>query len=544
MLFAASRVSGAFLIYSELLSASSRDSNSNSSDPLLKQSFSSTTLDGDRLHLIAYYSKAALESGRLPTPTGDSQLREIIVPPGVYPDHRATGGVEDEAVRERQRASLMPRHSNSSLLQTVPSATSADSASSSTDAGRMLPTTPTHNSTPMSIGEVTFAQSHRALLPPTAHHRSVPVSKGDHTGEPKYSPSTYFGGIYPIAQGLPEHNQCFQDQGSRWEAYTPLTECANPVGGLGLTVDHRISYGRNALAASNTPISHGPTLAPLAAWQVDQDRERGAERRSSAPATHNFSGNGHSFHPYSRPSEARDRQGPTSVKEYRLEQTDPRGSSRDPATAPGTPSGRGYTLPSIHQASSSGIMGPPVSSSSEPLNSAKSMTPTRSGTHMSQSPHFVNGAIGGGLYSLQTSSSHSNDPMSYRRNLSNSSKPDNGSTMGAMSSTPSSISVDQYSISPNLKPFDKPSGVGAQGIRVNSDTPEPMSPLPSNNTFISLSTQLPRTNPISAQSPSHQWSASTGLSNSLNPLSLDRYGLGKNEEKETPKAYTSKDEPV
>lgn len=410
-----SRVSGAFLIYSELLSASSRDSQT-SNDPLLKQSFSSTTLEGDKLHLIAYYSKAVLDSGTLPTPTLDPRLREIVVPPGIYPDHRATGGVEDDSVRERQRMSLLARHSNASLLESVPSATSVDSTTSSIDpAGRMHPITPTSTTTLMPLNEFNF--SHTGSLPESSTHRA-PSDAKLYMNQPKYSPSNFVPAIYPISHGMIDGSPPFSDRSGRWETYQHPSDWINPSGVVGSVTDHRNGgYGR--LHSSGGSTTWGPTLPPLTTWQAEPERERGGhERRFSTSGTLSSSLNGHSFHPYARPLDStRGRSSGnhhyTSKESQAVaEPTDTKSTSHEPPATPGTPNPpRGYNIPSMHQQPtphSCGSMGPPLSTKSDSPSSNVGQSRPSNG-YQNSSPQFgsncnVQPPPGTGLYQANATS--------------------------------------------------------------------------------------------------------------------------------------------
>ncbi|ORX94448.1 hypothetical protein K493DRAFT_191703, partial [Basidiobolus meristosporus CBS 931.73] len=92
-----SRVLGSFLVYRELenkrkynKSLDKRD-NSHMEFPfkdhgLVKQSLSVTTASNRKLHLISYYSKEHIASGRLKTPSIDPFFSHIRVPKGLYPD--------------------------------------------------------------------------------------------------------------------------------------------------------------------------------------------------------------------------------------------------------------------------------------------------------------------------------------------------------------------------------------------------------------------------------------------------------------------------
>lgn len=109
--WSASRVSGAFLTYREMEGnrsktstfagdeADSPDAKGGPVSPsgsdegykykvngLYKQSFSIVTSTGLKLHLISYYSKEDLNSGKLPQPSTDLNLRSLHIPIDLYPD--------------------------------------------------------------------------------------------------------------------------------------------------------------------------------------------------------------------------------------------------------------------------------------------------------------------------------------------------------------------------------------------------------------------------------------------------------------------------
>ena len=95
-----SRVLGSFLTYRELDTkrrprrpSSSIHSNSKASstcsykrDGLIKQSFSICTSANQKLHLISYYSKADVLSGKLQQPSNDPMMNSINIPKGLYPE--------------------------------------------------------------------------------------------------------------------------------------------------------------------------------------------------------------------------------------------------------------------------------------------------------------------------------------------------------------------------------------------------------------------------------------------------------------------------
>ncbi|KAF9438835.1 hypothetical protein BGZ76_004146 [Entomortierella beljakovae] len=83
-----SRVTGSFLTYRELDdSQGNGGKNVYRPDGLLKQSFSITTADNKKLHLISYYTNEDVASERLfETPSRDPRFANIVVPKGIYPE--------------------------------------------------------------------------------------------------------------------------------------------------------------------------------------------------------------------------------------------------------------------------------------------------------------------------------------------------------------------------------------------------------------------------------------------------------------------------
>ncbi|KAL1922197.1 uncharacterized protein VTP21DRAFT_9736 [Calcarisporiella thermophila] len=136
-----SRVHGSFLSYRELDSKRSLLASSDPSQPddkhyqsqqtsfksdgLIKQSYSITTADQRRLHLICYYSRRDVLNNRLQVPTRDSRLAGITIPPGYYLD---TG--EAPATKSSPTVHVAGHQRKSSLTMT-PSSSSASSSSAS-----------------------------------------------------------------------------------------------------------------------------------------------------------------------------------------------------------------------------------------------------------------------------------------------------------------------------------------------------------------------------------------------------------------------------
>ncbi|KAI7819893.1 Gti1/Pac2 family-domain-containing protein, partial [Gamsiella multidivaricata] len=83
-----SRVTGSFLTYRELDDSQGTGSkNVYRPDGLLKQSFSITTSDNKKLHLISYYTNEDVASERLfETPSRDPRFAHVVIPLGIYPD--------------------------------------------------------------------------------------------------------------------------------------------------------------------------------------------------------------------------------------------------------------------------------------------------------------------------------------------------------------------------------------------------------------------------------------------------------------------------
>lgn len=106
--WSASRVSGSFLTYREMegkkagnsITQRRRSPHTEGSDDdpdgpdgyrykpdgLMKQSFSITTVNHQKLHLISYFARSLSSSQDLMQPSADPQLKNIRIPPGMYPE--------------------------------------------------------------------------------------------------------------------------------------------------------------------------------------------------------------------------------------------------------------------------------------------------------------------------------------------------------------------------------------------------------------------------------------------------------------------------
>ncbi|GAA5804604.1 Gti1/Pac2 family-domain-containing protein [Helicostylum pulchrum] len=93
-----SRVLGSFLTYRELdtkrrprrpsvmLPGVKQVAFSYKHNGLIKQSFSICTASNQKIHLISYYAKSDVMSGRLQRPINDTMLNTIEIPKGLYPE--------------------------------------------------------------------------------------------------------------------------------------------------------------------------------------------------------------------------------------------------------------------------------------------------------------------------------------------------------------------------------------------------------------------------------------------------------------------------
>ncbi|KAF9373584.1 hypothetical protein CPC16_001774 [Podila verticillata] len=88
-----SRVTGSFLTYRELEDTPAANAGSKNvyrTDGLLKQSFSITTSDNKKLHLISYYTNEDISSERIfEAPSRDPRFANIVIPRGIYPETSA-----------------------------------------------------------------------------------------------------------------------------------------------------------------------------------------------------------------------------------------------------------------------------------------------------------------------------------------------------------------------------------------------------------------------------------------------------------------------
>ncbi|OMH86031.1 cAMP-independent regulatory protein pac2 [Zancudomyces culisetae] len=76
---------------------------------IMKKALSIKTLDGKKLHIVTYFYKEDIESGRLLTPSTDPDFPAITIPPGIYPELVLDiNGDEDGILPEDYGSESMP----------------------------------------------------------------------------------------------------------------------------------------------------------------------------------------------------------------------------------------------------------------------------------------------------------------------------------------------------------------------------------------------------------------------------------------------------
>ncbi|KAI1318627.1 hypothetical protein EDD11_006128 [Mortierella claussenii] len=109
-----SRVTGSFLTYRELDDAQGNHTGKNvyRDKGLLKQSFSITTTDNQKLHLISYYTNDDVNSERLRnTPSQDPRFIDIAIPKGIYPESTTSAEVNAAAAHPSSSSPPMAHRS-------------------------------------------------------------------------------------------------------------------------------------------------------------------------------------------------------------------------------------------------------------------------------------------------------------------------------------------------------------------------------------------------------------------------------------------------
>ncbi|KAJ2623448.1 Gluconate transport-inducing protein [Coemansia spiralis] len=108
-----SRVNGCFLVYNELSPKSSSTYIASSDVPiddgLIKKALSLFNINNSKLHLVCYYKKSDLDSGKLTAPSSDPLLCNIVIPRNLYPD------MVPEMIQALERSNSSNASSNSGM---------------------------------------------------------------------------------------------------------------------------------------------------------------------------------------------------------------------------------------------------------------------------------------------------------------------------------------------------------------------------------------------------------------------------------------------
>ncbi|CAG8753479.1 15600_t:CDS:2, partial [Acaulospora morrowiae] len=151
---------------------------------LVKQSFSITTTNHQKLHLICYYTKADVVNDKLPIPTHDEKLKIIHIPKGMYPETSNVDGVPHVhhygsvilvSVTLPHRLSAEPMQFDSNSACSTPSISSSPST--------------TEDDIPNFFGRSNYFQHHNGgstaslpVYPPSNYIQPVSSSDGNGSG--------------------------------------------------------------------------------------------------------------------------------------------------------------------------------------------------------------------------------------------------------------------------------------------------------------------------------------------------------------------------
>ncbi|KAI8140490.1 Gti1/Pac2 family-domain-containing protein [Fennellomyces sp. T-0311] len=142
-------------------------------DGLIKQSFSICTAANQKLHLISYYTKTDVLTGRLKQPSADPMLSQIVVPKGLYPELNPldTSGGHSATIHNMRQASMSspPMHNKPSCPPSPPPSLSSSPISSDED--MVIDSSPpyeTYYAAPAQPSTASFCQSLPPLYPPSS----------------------------------------------------------------------------------------------------------------------------------------------------------------------------------------------------------------------------------------------------------------------------------------------------------------------------------------------------------------------------------------
>ncbi|KAG0054528.1 hypothetical protein BGZ83_011028 [Gryganskiella cystojenkinii] len=262
-----SRVTGSFLTYRELdESGSHGGKNVYRADGLLKQSFSITTSDNKKLHLISYYTNEDVASEQLTsTPTRDPKFINVVVPKGVYPETTSTA----EALTIQ--ASMMAAMGQSSSTATAPSASPTLRSSPSPTS----PHRPKHR-----LHHRSFSQQKEMEPPRNVHNKAEPAAAPmvSNLKEHRYS---------PMQSNDHKHGQLSSPSSasrSRSNSHNAVAGGYHPYGLYGPGPEKRYKSSSPSVASSfPTPPSN--VYSPAASWASEEyDQPLVAEMETVTPA--------------------------------------------------------------------------------------------------------------------------------------------------------------------------------------------------------------------------------------------------------------------
>ncbi|KAG0282679.1 hypothetical protein BGZ96_000244 [Linnemannia gamsii] len=249
-----SRVTGSFLTYRELDEAqgSYNGKYSYRQNGLLKQSFSITTVDNQKLHLISYYTTDDVSSERLRnTPSSDPQLSKIVIPKGLYPE---------TAVNNEQAVPI---------IQSSPSPPMSHSL-------RQRPTVPR----PLQQQNEEESRIPKVLAPPHHHHRRNDSASSSHSSGHRRTNSGSMSlkdhRYSPIQVPEGKHLGARSRSNSNLAVYSSMS----PNGNLQEPRDRRYKSSSPA-AMSLFPTPPSNAYSPAASWVSDVDQSM-MEDRSGA----------------------------------------------------------------------------------------------------------------------------------------------------------------------------------------------------------------------------------------------------------------------
>ena len=193
-------------------------------DGLIKQSFSICTAANQKLHLISYYTKTDVLTGRLKQPSADPMLSQIVVPKGLYPELNPldTSGGHSATIHNMRQASMSSPslHNKTSCPPSPPPSLSSspissdedmviDSSSSSPPHYDPYYTTTSNttisSSTQQPPSASSFCQSLPPLYPPTTSSTSPSHSTINLSRSPL--PSTSASPLLPVQEIPMNHRQ-------------------------------------------------------------------------------------------------------------------------------------------------------------------------------------------------------------------------------------------------------------------------------------------------------------------------------------------------